>query len=272
MARLTIKNSDGTYSQPTDTTFEKVFNKLAQFEDILEKYDLKVEELDKLIDGMKSTISVLLDRNKNTKQDRDTWKRACELACKDYLDFYCCDYCGGIGEVCENCSAKNEYNADYYYEKANEQFICDKCKELEGKHILPDMHLIMDKYDKNDIFVPTLDDISPKLEQVDENNDKDNDNDCNDKIWEQFKLIEDKCDKTPIKPIELIVDGTQYSFKCGEIDTNRNYFEVARNPNKCPICDKEYTDSEFICAIEHGTIQLKNICVDCYNKIFNRNG
>lgn len=81
--RLTIKNSDGTYSQPIDTTFEKVFNKLAELEDIMEKYDLKVEELDKLIDGMKSTISVLLDRNKNTKQDRDIWEKACEIALKE---------------------------------------------------------------------------------------------------------------------------------------------------------------------------------------------
>lgn len=70
--------------------------------------------------------------------------------------------------------------------------------------------------------------------------------------------------------LEVIVDGTQYSFKCGEIDLNGNYFSVARNPSKCPICDKEYTNSEFICAIEHGTIQLRNICVDCYNKIFNK--
>lgn len=122
----------------------------------------------------------------------------------------------------------------------NEQFICDKCKELEGKHILPDMHLIMDKYDKNDIFVPILDDIHAKMEQNNESQ----------------------------ETLEVTVDGTQYSFKCRDIDPNGNYFSVARNPNKCPICDKEYTDSEFICAIEHGTIQLKNICVDCYNKIF----
>lgn len=79
------------------------------------------------------------------------------------------------------------------------------------------------------------------------------------------QLLKSKCDKNAVK---IIVDDKEYLFKCKEIDTNRNYFEVARNPNKCPICDKEYTDSEFIYAIEHGTIQLKNICVDCYNKIF----
>lgn len=64
--------------------YGKPINKLAELEDIMEKYGIEsVEELDKLIDGMKSTISVLLDRNKNTKQDRDIWKKACELARED---------------------------------------------------------------------------------------------------------------------------------------------------------------------------------------------
>ena len=35
--RLTIKNSDGTYSQPTDLTFEKAFYRLAELEDKLEQ-------------------------------------------------------------------------------------------------------------------------------------------------------------------------------------------------------------------------------------------
>lgn len=33
MERLTIRNGDGSVSQPTDSTFEKVFNKLAEYED-----------------------------------------------------------------------------------------------------------------------------------------------------------------------------------------------------------------------------------------------
>lgn len=37
--RLTIKNSDGTYSQPTHTTFEKIFYRLAEFEDLIEEFD-----------------------------------------------------------------------------------------------------------------------------------------------------------------------------------------------------------------------------------------
>ena len=37
MNRLTIKNNDGTYSQPTNTTFEKLFYKVAEFEDFIEE-------------------------------------------------------------------------------------------------------------------------------------------------------------------------------------------------------------------------------------------
>lgn len=34
MNRLTMRNSDGTVSQPTDTTVESVFYKLAEYEDL----------------------------------------------------------------------------------------------------------------------------------------------------------------------------------------------------------------------------------------------
>lgn len=50
MERLTIKNSDGTYSQPTHTTFNNLFDKLSKLEDVLEKYGIEsVEELDKML-------------------------------------------------------------------------------------------------------------------------------------------------------------------------------------------------------------------------------
>ena len=85
--RLTIKNSDGTYSQPTDTTFEKVFNKLAQLEDILEDYDIdSVEELDEMLDDnqyLKEAFSKLHASYQQLETDRDTWRKACELACED---------------------------------------------------------------------------------------------------------------------------------------------------------------------------------------------
>ena len=106
--RLTIKNSDNTYSQPTDTTFEMVFNKLGELEDILEKYDLEVEELEELLDDNKYTQNVVVKQLvelKNAKTDRDTWKRACELACDVILRFT------------DGCPCK----ADYFYQQAKKE-------------------------------------------------------------------------------------------------------------------------------------------------------
>ena len=94
--RLTIKNSDGTYSQPTDTTFEMVFNKLGRLEDILEKYGIEsVEELNKKIgyytdkidleaenDYLKKTIEKQNIVTQSILKDRDVWRSACELACE----------------------------------------------------------------------------------------------------------------------------------------------------------------------------------------------
>lgn len=116
--RLTIKNSDGTYSQPIDTTFEKVFNKLAELEDIMEKYDLKIEELDKLIDGMQASIKVLTKRVNRYKTDRDTWQRACELACEKI---------SVVNLITnEDMSKYSNYLPNYFYENSK--------KELEDKN------------------------------------------------------------------------------------------------------------------------------------------
>ena len=42
--RLTIRNSDGSVSQPTHSTFEKVFNRLAELEDKIEQGLMKEEK------------------------------------------------------------------------------------------------------------------------------------------------------------------------------------------------------------------------------------
>lgn len=65
MERLTIKNSDGTYSQPTHTTFEKMFYKLAEFEDFMEENGFKnLEELDSYIQKIHCHYDEI--RNKGT--------------------------------------------------------------------------------------------------------------------------------------------------------------------------------------------------------------
>lgn len=81
--RLTIKNSDGTYSQPTDTTFEKVFNKLAQLEDILEKYNIEsVAELDKTLDDNQHSKKAF-SKLQASETEKETWRTALEIALKE---------------------------------------------------------------------------------------------------------------------------------------------------------------------------------------------
>lgn len=65
----------------------KLLNKLGKLEDILEKYDLEVEELDERIHkGAFNYIDKL-----RAETERDTWQKACELACEREDDCYVYD-------------------------------------------------------------------------------------------------------------------------------------------------------------------------------------
>lgn len=114
----------------------KAIDKLGKFEDILEKYGIEsVEELDKklanfdnfmkgnkfeTIEDLQNAlngrfIEVFDEKNKiwqdmvkkltKTEQDRDTWKRACDLACDVILRFT------------DGCPCK----ADYFYQQSEKE-------------------------------------------------------------------------------------------------------------------------------------------------------
>lgn len=86
-----------------------VIYKLGLLEDILEKHGIEsVEELESiLINGLAmldiQKINIL--KEMELKADRDTWKRACELACEE-ID---CEYMYGVNK--ENYS-------QYFYQQA----------------------------------------------------------------------------------------------------------------------------------------------------------
>ena len=65
----------------------KLLNKLGELEDILEKYGLEVEELDATLKMKTNSIKGF----EKLEQDRDTWKKACELACEREDDCYVYD-------------------------------------------------------------------------------------------------------------------------------------------------------------------------------------
>lgn len=74
----------------------KPIDKLAQLEDIMDKYGIEdleqyVEEKRKQDKELRDNIQQLHTIINSTGYDRDTWKRACELACEREDDCYVYD-------------------------------------------------------------------------------------------------------------------------------------------------------------------------------------
>lgn len=120
----------------------KLLNKLGKLEDILEKYGIEsVEELEKEIHSLMLIISILNDYGiedyneldeilkefsymkkmeteigkelKFYKTDRDTWKRACELACEEI------DSCDNYG--CKTYTIPFKEMPQYFYQQAKKE-------------------------------------------------------------------------------------------------------------------------------------------------------
>lgn len=87
MRRCNKKKSNEDQKQLAIAELEKVFNKLAQLEDILEDYDIdSVEELDEMLDDnqyLKEAFSKLHASYQQVETERDTWRKALEIALKE---------------------------------------------------------------------------------------------------------------------------------------------------------------------------------------------
>lgn len=117
----------------------KLLNKLGRLEDILEKYGIEsVEELDNKLQNLIFITSTMNDYSitnweeldtvlknfsftkkqekdreeiyKNMQQDRDTWKRACELACEREDDCYVYDNIHRAYEFYQQAKKEGENN------------------------------------------------------------------------------------------------------------------------------------------------------------------
>lgn len=112
----------------------KLLNKLGELEDIMEKYN--IENVKELEQELKLAQEIERQKNRNVdlsnaiiiynkefyknfikeiediKEDRDTWKRACELACEE-LQFY--DY----GNEAKEDGIKMK--VDYFYQQAKKE-------------------------------------------------------------------------------------------------------------------------------------------------------
>ena len=91
--RKTTKGITKTVIKPCIKTNEAmllIVNKLCAFEDILEKYDIdSLEELDETLDDdyyAHEMLDMLRNSYVKLQNDRDKWKKACELACAEIPD------------------------------------------------------------------------------------------------------------------------------------------------------------------------------------------
>ena len=130
MERLTIKNNDGSYSQPTKTTFEQLFYKVAELEDFMEEFGLNnigelklwAEWFNFLQRIMKeNSIDNIADLQSYFKENNDLKTRWDELKEEVYDK---CEYYGDLVEddcVTEYAKGKNKIIKEIY----------DKIEELE---------------------------------------------------------------------------------------------------------------------------------------------
>lgn len=107
----------------------KLLNKLGKLEDILEKYGIEsVEELECFLDDYSKNQGryfAICEEMDDLKKDRDTWQKACELACRE-APLHC-------PNPPEYYNAQDEYGSDepYYIQESACEFSDDAERCLE---------------------------------------------------------------------------------------------------------------------------------------------
>jgi len=91
MDRLTEKQTENFYSGRGNDLGD-ILLKLGKLEDIMEKYGIEsVEELENILRthiGMAKLQVANFIKENELKHERDTWKKACELACESIAEDY----------------------------------------------------------------------------------------------------------------------------------------------------------------------------------------
>lgn len=141
--------------------FQTVLNKLCAFEDIMEKYgiesveeleqELKIaHEIERLKDKNIDLNNAIIVFNKNFIKDyireieelkvvSDTWKRACELACRHIaeVEWLSCPETDDISESENEIKTLTKQSLNYFYQQikelSNNTFKCEICGEITPK-------------------------------------------------------------------------------------------------------------------------------------------
>ena len=88
------KNSECDYDCYNCRQVDKIFNKLGKLEDILEKYGVDIQNLDYILEDYSKNQGrdfAICEERDTLRQERDTWQKACELACEREDDCYVYD-------------------------------------------------------------------------------------------------------------------------------------------------------------------------------------
>lgn len=83
--RLTEKHDNGSYTGKGNELWD-ILTKLGRLEDIMEKYGIDIQNLDYILEDYSKNQGrdfAICEERDILRQDRDAWKRACELACKN---------------------------------------------------------------------------------------------------------------------------------------------------------------------------------------------
>ncbi len=108
--------------------FKLACEKLGKLEDILEKYGIGIQKLDYILEDYSKNQArcfAVCEERDTLRQERDVWKRACELACRE-APLHC-------PNPPEYYNAQDEYGSDepYYIQESACEFSDDAERCLE---------------------------------------------------------------------------------------------------------------------------------------------
>lgn len=124
MERLTMRNSDGSYSQPTHTTFEAMFYRLAEFEDFMEAN--KFENINELQNALNGKFEGFFD------EKHKIWIKTVEDSTKCKKENQTLK--GNWAKLREWIKDRRDENGSKYFdnEMIEDVEILEKMQELEG--------------------------------------------------------------------------------------------------------------------------------------------
>ena len=101
----------------------RLLNKLGKLEDIMEKYGIDVEKLDKELSISRLLHQIIAELSKmvtKAENERDTWQKACELACRHIaeVEWLSCPETDDISESENEIKTLTKQALNCFYQQA----------------------------------------------------------------------------------------------------------------------------------------------------------